>query len=96
MRFRVREGQVESPRARGSRADGKGWDRLSLLSPGKLELPAGGLGVGRAGVSLAVQTPFMAETAELSRPGEPCTFLVLSHRISYLYHPCNRGAHLKQ
>lgn len=74
---RVREGQVESPRARGSRADGKGWDRLNLLSPGKLELPAGGLGVGRAGVSLAVQTPFMAETAELGRPGEPCTFLVL-------------------
>lgn len=68
MRFRVREGQVQSPRARGSRADGKGWDRLSLLSPGKLELPAEGLGVGRAGLSLAVQTPFMAETAELGRP----------------------------
>lgn len=77
MRFRVTEGQVESPRARGSRADGKGWDSLSLLPPEKLQLPAGGPGVGRAGVSLAVQTPSMAETAELSRPGEPCTFLML-------------------
>lgn len=33
---------MESSKARGSGADGKGWDRLSLLSPAKLELPAGG------------------------------------------------------
>lgn len=33
--------------------------------------------MGSAGVRLAVQTPFMAETGELSRSGEPCTFLVL-------------------
>lgn len=37
---------MECPRARGSRAVGKGWDRLSLLSPGKLELPAGGTAGG--------------------------------------------------
>lgn len=34
-------------------------------------------GVGRAGVRLAVPTPFMAEPGELSRAGELCTFLVL-------------------
>lgn len=76
MRFRVREAQVESPRARGSRADGKGWDRLSL-SPGKLGLPAGE-GSWRAGEWAELGqlwTLFMAETGELSRPGEP--FLVL-------------------
>lgn len=33
--------------------------------------------MGRAGVRLAVRTPFMAETGELSRPVEPCTFLML-------------------
>lgn len=46
VRLRVREGQVECPRAKGSRADDKVWDRLSLLSPGKLELPAGGAAGG--------------------------------------------------
>lgn len=45
----------------------------SSLLEGQLE----GRGVGSAGVRLAVQTPFMAETGELSRPGESCTFLVL-------------------
>lgn len=37
---------MECPRAKGSRADDKVWDRLSLLSPGKLELPAGGAAGG--------------------------------------------------
>lgn len=77
---------MESPRARGSRADGKGWCKLSLLSPGKLELPVegqlGGWEMGRAGVSLAVQAPFMAETGELSRLGEPCSFLSFSLALS--------------
>lgn len=36
-----------------------------------------GWGRGRAGISLAVKAPFTAQTGELSRPGEPCTFLVL-------------------
>lgn len=91
MRFRVREAQVESPRARGSRADGKGWDRLSL-SPGKLGLPAGG-GSWRAGEWAELGqlwTLFMAETGELSRPGEP--FLCSAHRISYLHHSPNWGS----
>lgn len=45
----------------------------SSLLEGQLEEQ----GMGRVGVSLAVQTPFMAETGELSRPAEPCTFLML-------------------
>lgn len=96
MRFRVRGGQVESPKAR---ADGKGWDTLSLLPPGKLEAGAlcwrGSWRVG-GGQSWGQSCPSWRRLESWAGQVSLALSLCSAHRISYLHHPHNRGAHLKQ